>query len=145
MLGDSLFSSKMYSTEVSLLYNKTPKLIYLYLWLHTSVMIHTLCHYFKPVAGDVKQQGKRLPDPNGPRSFIIPAEAIQDADDAPSVSSTQSSQQVQCGKCKQPRGSYMYEVNTCAASTNHYVYMYVLANGSEAAILKCLLKSSSQW
>ena len=67
----------------------------------------------------MKQQGNRLPDPNGPCSFIIPAKAIQDANDAHFVSSTQSSQQVQYGKCKQPRGSYIHEVNTCAACTNY--------------------------
>ena len=39
--------------------------------------------YFKPGAGVVKRQDKQLPvDPNGPLSSIIPAEAIQDANDA---------------------------------------------------------------
>ena len=30
----------------------------------------------------MKQQDKQLPDPTGPLSFIIPAEAIRDANDA---------------------------------------------------------------
>ena len=41
-------------------------------------MMHTLHCYFKPGTGHrtFKQQDKQLPDPTGPLSFIIPAEAI---------------------------------------------------------------------
>ena len=44
--------------------------------------MHTLHCYFKPGAGILKQQDKQLPDPNGPLSSIIPAEAILDANNA---------------------------------------------------------------
>ena len=48
-----------------------------------------------------------LPDPNGPLSFNISAEAIWDANDAHSLLSTQSNQQIQGDKHKWPQGSYM--------------------------------------
>ena len=38
--------------------------------------MHTLHCYFKPGAGVLKRQDKQLPDPNGPLSSIILAEAI---------------------------------------------------------------------
>ena len=59
--------------------------------------MHTLHCYFKPGAGVLKQQDKQLPDPNGPLSSIIPAEAIRDANDAHTILSIQSSQQIQGG------------------------------------------------
>ena len=43
-----------------------------------------MCHdaYSSKGARVLKQQDKQLPDPTGPLSFIIPAEAIRDANDA---------------------------------------------------------------
>ena len=38
--------------------------------------------YFKPGAGVVKRRDEQLPDPNGPISSIVAAEAIRDANDA---------------------------------------------------------------
>ena len=65
--------------------------------------MHTLHCYFKPTAGVViKRQDRRLPDPNGPLSSIIPAEAIRDANDAHGQSA-----QVQGGESKRPQGSYV--------------------------------------
>ena len=56
----------------------------------------------------MKRQDKQLPDPNGPLSSIIPAEAIRDANDAHTLlSRAQSSQQIQGGECKQSRGFYV--------------------------------------
>ena len=37
--------------------------------------------YFSRGARVLKRQDKQLPDPTGPLSFIIPAEAIRDAND----------------------------------------------------------------
>ena len=49
----------------------------------------------------MKRQNKKLPDPNGPLSSIIPAEAIRDANDVHTLlSCAQSSQQIQGGECK---------------------------------------------
>ena len=48
---------------------------------------YTLHCYFKPGAGVLKWQDKQLIDPIGPLSSIIPAEAIQDANDAHSITS----------------------------------------------------------
>ena len=48
--------------------------------------MHALHCYFKPWAGILKRRDKQLPDPTGPLSFIIPAEAIQDANDAHTIS-----------------------------------------------------------
>ena len=49
--------------------------------------MHTLPCYSKPGAGHeaLKRQDKQLSDPTGPLSFIIPAEAIQDANDADTI------------------------------------------------------------
>ena len=91
--------------------------------------MHILHCYFKPTAGVVvKQQDKRLPDPNGPLSSIIPAEAIRDANDAHGQSA-----QAKGGESKRPRGSYM----KLAPVQQAQIAKYALANGNKAAILRC--------
>ena len=52
----------------------------------------------------LKQQDKQLPDPTGPLSFIIPAEAIRDANDAHTITTDRVSKSG-CGECKQSRDS----------------------------------------
>ena len=49
--------------------------------------MHTLHCYFKPGVshGALKRQDKQLPDPTGLLSFIIPAKAIRDANDAHTI------------------------------------------------------------
>ena len=48
-------------------------------------MMHTLHCYFKPRAGVWKWRDKQLPDPGGPLSSIITAEAIRDANNAHTI------------------------------------------------------------
>ena len=52
--------------------------------------MHTLHCYLKPGDGhgELKRQDKQLPDPTGPLSFIIPAEAIRDANNAHTIITT---------------------------------------------------------
>ena len=69
--------------------------------------MHTLHCYFKPGAGVLKWQDKQLPDPNGLLSSIIPAEAMLEMLTMHTLSSTQSTQQIQGGECKRSRGSYI--------------------------------------
>ena len=44
----------------------------------------------------LKPQDKQLPDPTGPLSFIIPAEAIQDANNAHNITTDQVNKSGQC-------------------------------------------------
>ena len=78
----------------------------------------------------MKRQDKQLPDPNGPLSSIIPAEAIRDANDA--HTRAQSSQQIQGGECKRSRGFYVKLTPVQQAQ----IAKYALANGNKAAILR---------
>ena len=72
--------------------------------------MHTLHCYFKPTTVVVvKRQDKRLPDPNGPLSSIIPAE-----------------------ESKRPRGLYLKLTPVQQAQ----IAKYALANGNKAAILR---------
>ena len=90
--------------------------------MHTSITMHTLHCYFKPTAVVVvKWQDKRLPDPNGPLSSILPAETIGDANNAHSQST-----QVQDESKLQPQGPYMKLTSVQQAQ----IAKYALANGS---------------
>ena len=65
------------------------------------IMMKSLHRYFKPGAGVVKWRDEQLPDPNGPLSSIVAAEAIRDANDAHmQLSRAKSSQQLQGGESK---------------------------------------------
>ena len=83
-------------------------------------MMHTLHCYFKPIADIVvKQQDKRLPDPN--RSLYQLEVSGRGANDTHDQST-----QVQGGESKQPWGSYVKLTSVQQAQTTKYT----LANGN---------------
>ena len=90
----SLFSSKINWAVIQFIIIKPTIKIIAPVYASRYLILFTV-GYFKPGAGVLKRKDKQLPDPTGPLSFIIPAEAIQDANDARVISHHWLSQQIQ--------------------------------------------------
>ena len=77
----------------------------------------------------LKRQDKQLPDLTGPLSFIIPAEAIRDANDVHIITTDRVNNPG--GECKQSQDSYVKLIPVQQAQ----IAKYALASGNKAAIL----------